>query len=293
MAEKYFDKFPAVFYANNFAINLTERAALKVSAPATPYAYYSYDVTNGIRADQIADNYYNDQYMDWLLYLSNGIIDPYYQWYLTDDKFNSYLVAKYNTTVQNLSNKIDHYINNWYNGNAISISDYNALPSNQHRYWQPLYNQDTGQVLRYVRLPADWTINTNSLISVSCVGTSFTNNEIVYINFDGTHTGRGQVSYANSTSIQLQHVSGVLYSNSTVLITGSSYVYGTESSTNVAFTSTTSLANNIVAGEEIYWDPVTMYDVENEKNERRRTIRVVDNGISGTISTQLTTLLAQ
>jgi Base plate wedge protein 53 len=289
MAEKYFDKFPAVLYGNNFAINITERAALKAPAPNTPYAYYSYDISNGLRADQISDEYYNDQYMDWLLYLANGTIDPYYQWYLTAETFNSFLIAKYNTPIINLQNKVAYYRNNWYVGDIISVSDYAALPSNHHRYWQPQYNQDTGQVIAYVRLPVDWQINTNAVVSVSCVGTSFTNNEVVYLNFDSTHVGRGQVSFANSTSLIIQHVSGSLYST----ITGSSYIYGSESGSNVVFTATTSLANNIVTGEEIYWDPVSMYDVENEKNEKNKTIRIIDNGLSMSISKQLSDLLVQ
>ena len=293
MAENYFSKFPAVVYANTIAVNLTERAAVTSSVPTNPFVYYSYDISNGQRADEIADDYYNDQFMDWLLYLSNGIIDPYYQWYLTDDKFNTYLQAKYKTTVSNLQNKISFYRNNWYNGNRIDVSEYNALPSNHHRYYQPLRNNDTSEILGYARTPADWTINTNALVSVSCAANTFTNNEVVYVHFDNSNIGRGQVSFANNTTLVLQHVSGTLYTNSSVSITGNSYVFGTEGGSNVAFTATSSVANTITLGEEIYWEPVTIYDVENEKNESRKSIKVLDNGISGALSSRLTELMAQ
>jgi hypothetical protein len=231
--------------------------------------------------------------MDWLIYLSNGIIDPYYQWYLPNDKFNTFLQAKYETTIADLQNKISYYRNNWYNGDQISVSDYNALPSNHYRYYEDFRNVDTGEILKYVRTRYDWTINTNALVKVTCSANSFTNNEVVYINFDGAHIGRGQVSFSSNTNLVLQHVSGTLYTNAEVSITGSSYVYGTESTTNVAFTATTSISNNIVTGEEIYWDSVSIYDYENEKNEQRRTIRVLDNGISGAVSSRLTEVLAQ
>ena len=293
MAETYFSKFPAVAYGNTYAIDLTERAVIVSSVPSSPFAYYSYDISNGQRADEIADSYYNDQYMDWLLYLSNQIIDPYYQWYLPNDKFNTFLNAKYKTTLADLQNKISFYRNNWYNSDEISVSEYDALPSNQHRYYQPSRNIDTGVILKYVRTRADWTINTNALIGVTCAANSFVKNEVVYINFDGTHIGRGQVSFSNNTNLVLQHVSGTLYANAEVLITGNSYVYGTESTANVAFTATTSISNNIVTGEEIYWDPVSIYDYENEKNEQRRTIKVLDNGIGGAVSSRLTEVLAQ
>jgi hypothetical protein len=293
MAENYFSKFPAVAYGNTYAIDLTERATILTSVPQSPFVYYSYDVSNGQRPDEIADSYYNDQYMDWLIYLSNGIIDPYYQWYLPNDKFNTFLQAKYETTIADLQNKISYYRNNWYNGDQISVSDYNALPSNHHRYYEDFRNVDTGEILKYVRTRYDWTINTNALVGVTCSANSFTNNEVVYINFNGAHIGRGQVSFSNNTNLVLQHVSGTLYTNAEVSITGSSYVYGTDSTTNVAFTATTSISNNIVTGEEIYWDSVSIYDYENEKNEQRRTIKVLDNGISGSVSSRLTEVLAQ
>lgn len=293
MAENYFSKFPAVAYANTYAIDLTERATIVSPIPSSPFVYYSYDISNGQRADEIADTYYNDQYMDWILYLSNEIIDPYYQWYLPNDKFNTFLQAKYKTTSADLQNKIYYYRNNWYNSDQISVSEYNALPPNHYRYYQPYRNVDTGVILKYIRTKADWIINTNALVDVTCVANGFTNNEVVYINFDGTHIGRGQVSFSNNTNLVLQHVSGTLYTNAEVSITGSSYVYGTDSTTNVAFTATTSISNNIVTGEEIYWDPVSIYDYENVKNEQRRTIKVLDNGISGSVSSRLTEVLAQ
>lgn len=293
MAETYFSKFKSTYYANAFAIDLTERVALTSPVPSSPYVYYSYDITNGIRPDQIADEYYNDQFMDWVIYLSNKTIDPYYQWYLTDEKFNAFLKAKYDVSIPTLQNKIKLYRNNWYNGDAISVADYNALPPNQHRYYQPFYNVDTGEVVRYTRVRADWIINTNALVSVSCVGNTFSNDEVVYINFDATHQGRGQVSFANSTTIHIQHVSGILYANASVLITGNSYVYGTESKANVAFTATTSLANNIVTGEEIYWDSISVYDYENEINESKKSIKILDKGLSLNVSDKLTDLLAQ
>jgi hypothetical protein len=293
MAENYFRKFPGVAYANTFAVDLTVRAAITSSVPTNPFIYYSYDISSGQRADEIADDYYNDQYMDWILYLSNGIIDPYYQWYLPSDKFNSYLTSKYGNQISNLQNKISLYRNNWYNGGRISVSDYNALPSNHHRYYQPFINNDTGELLSYVRTPADWTINTNGLTSVTCSANSFTNNEVVYVHFDNSHIGRGQVSYSNNSTLILQHISGTLYTNGSVSITGNSYVFGTESGSNVAFTATKSIANNIVVGEEIYWEPVTIYDLENEKNESRKSIRVLDNGVSGGLSSRLTEIMAQ
>jgi hypothetical protein len=83
-----------------------------------------------------------------------------------------------------------------------------------------------------------------------------------------------------------------MYANNTVLIRPNiSYISGSESGANVQFTSTTSVANNIVSGEERYWDPISIYDYETEKNEFNKSIRVLDRSYSTQVSKELETLL--
>ena len=291
MAEKYFAKFPIIAYANNAAVNIVERAKLTNSVFNNPYLYYKYDISDGQRPDNFADVYYNDQYMDWLLYLSNKIVDPYYDWYMSDDVFNAYLLKKYNITtlygLTALQNKVYNYVNNWYKGERISISEYNSLPTNHHRYWQPIYGQ-TDNIIGYVRFGADWTLNTNAIVSYS-VNTDavFIKDEVVSINFNGTHIGKGQVLFSNTSYITVNHLSGYTHETPGV----SSYIYGTDSGSNVIFTAVTSIANNIASGEEIYWDAVSIYDHERNRNESKKSIKVLDRSYSMQIAEALTKIL--
>jgi hypothetical protein len=294
MAEKYFSKFPLTQYANNIVVNIIERAKLTNSVINNPYIYYNYEIKEGERPDQIADFYYNDQYMDWLLYLSNQIVDPYYEWYLPEDTFNSYLVKKYNLgtniNISKLKNKVYYYKNNWYNESRITVSDYNALPYNHHRYWQEVYN-DFGNIVSYTRKRNDWTIKTNNIISYTYLNeipNNFIVNEIVSVHYSNTHVGKGQVASSNSSHVVLQHLSGYVFFSSGY---SSPYVYGTESGANVVFNAATSLANNIVVGEEIYWDPISIYDYERIQNESKKSIKVLDRGLSMQVSESLTKLL--
>ena len=89
MAEKYFEKFPIVTYANNQAIDITERVIFTDNTLKNPYVFYTYDINHYERPDQFAYRYYGDQYYSWLLYLSNNITDPYYDWYIREDELNS------------------------------------------------------------------------------------------------------------------------------------------------------------------------------------------------------------
>ena len=91
----------------------------------------------------------------------------------------------------------------------------------------------------------------------------------------------------------MQHVSGTFVPNTTVTITGSSYIYGTENNSNTIFVSAAQIANNLAIEEEVYWSPVTYYDYENAKNEYNKSIKILDNRLTKTIVNDLTKLMAE
>ena len=294
MADNYFKKFPLVNYNNYLAVNITERVIVTYDAFKNPYLFYRYDVKDGQRPDQLADKYYNDQFMDWSLYLVNNMTDPYYDWYLDEGNFVSYLLKKYNTDMHVLQSKVMFYRNNWYeNEDKITISEYASLANTVHRYWQPYYNNGA-IVAGYERVREDWTINTNSIRKYTANSSSFSDfikNEIVDINFDISHKGVGQVVIANSSSITLNNISGTSLANSTVLITGSSCITGRESLANAAISTSVNIVDNLLPEETIYWSPVTIYDSERETNELKKSINVLDNRYSSRISKELTKLM--
>ena len=95
MAEEYFKKFPLVNYNNYAAINITERVVVTEESFRNPFIFYPYDLSEGQRPDQLADKYYNDQYLSWMLYMINQVEDPYYDWYLSEKDFQLFLCKKY------------------------------------------------------------------------------------------------------------------------------------------------------------------------------------------------------
>jgi hypothetical protein len=56
---------------------------------------YEYVVKESDRPDIIAEKYYNDSTLDWVLFLTNKIIDPYFQWPMTQTELESYVRQKY------------------------------------------------------------------------------------------------------------------------------------------------------------------------------------------------------
>ena len=294
MAENYFKKFPLTYYNNYLAVDITKRTAVIQGAFKNPYFFYRYDLNENERPDQFADRYYNDQFMDWTLYFGNRIIDPYHGWYLNENDFTNFLIRKYNLSVDILQAKTAFYRNNWYeHEDTINVSEYTAMANTLHRYWEPFYNSSI-VIAGYQRAKQDWVINTNSMRKYTANSSNFSNfikDEVVDICFDTYHKGKGQVFSANSSSITLHHISGTSLANSTVVISGSSYLKGRESYVNAAFSTAINVVDNLIPEEVTYWSPVSVYDAETEKNEEKKSINILDSKYSMKISTELTKLM--
>jgi hypothetical protein len=295
MPERYFDKFPTISYANTVAVNITERAKVLNSTYASPMNYEQYVLQNNERPDNIANRYYQDPYMSWLFYLANQVIDPYYDWHIDDSTFLTFLEKKYGS-LANATSKIQYYRNNWYfSPDAISIAQYNLLSPVLQNYYQPVTQNNVyaTEPIAYARKQLDWTRNTNSIVSYQVNGSNFISDEIVIVNIDSNTIGQGQVCFANSSTLAIQHVSGF---TSNLTSTNSSYIYGTESGANVAFTTPGSNTGQVLYSaisneESSYWSPVYYFDIEQERNEYNKTILVLNSSYSSQIASELENIL--
>lgn len=276
MSNKYFDKFPTITYSNSNVVDITRRVTLLEKVSRNPYIFYPYTIESQERPDQLSNRYYNDSYKSWLIYHANKILDPYYEWYMSDEELNEFCETKYGSLYK-AQNKIKFYRNDWENKDPISKSDYNALVTNQKKYWNPNYGVSLDNILNYVRKEIDWMSNTNKIISYAVSNTSFINDEICNIVLVDGSIGKGQVVSTTNTNVYLQHVYGTYYTSDTISISASSYIYGTESNCNAVITSVSSTANNISEEELEYWTPITYYDYEYEKNEYNKTVRLIDS----------------
>jgi len=289
MTERYFEKFPIINYANSQAVDITRRTVLLNKVSKNPFVYYPYELVDEERADQFSSRYYEDAFQSWIIYLNNSITDPYYEWYLTENQLVDFCDKKYGSYITS-QQKTKFYRNNWGDNENIDVSSYNALTVGMQKYWEPVYGYNE-KVVAYKRTEKNWTINTNKIASYTISNTSFIKDEICNIKFNNNYSGTGQVEAVSGNTVYLKHLSGTFLSNSTVTITGSSYIYGTESMVNTVFTTATSIANNIAADEESYWSPVSYYEYEREKNEFNKAIRVLEKNYSQQISNNLKDLL--
>ena len=290
--ERYFEKFEQIRYANTAVRNITQRTVFLNSVYNNPYFYYPYDIAPGERPDMIADRYYSDQYMAWLLYLSNKVIDPYHDWYVDQSTFEEFIVKKYGS-LANAMSKIKYYRNNWYSdpNPTISVTAYNNLDPALLKFYEPVpINGVVSESARqYTRVKADWTIRTNAIARYSVAnGSGFSSDEVVDVVFNANTRGTGQVVFANTTTVILESLSGTAVGGP---ITGSSYLAGRESLANTAFTSSNSVSSNIPTVELQYWSPVTLYEYETEVNERNKSILVLKSQYAPGAARELKNLL--
>jgi hypothetical protein len=58
-------------------------------------AFYTYEVKDGERPTTVAFNYYNSIDYVWLVFLSNQITDPYFEWPLSSQELDAHVKKKY------------------------------------------------------------------------------------------------------------------------------------------------------------------------------------------------------
>jgi hypothetical protein len=288
MAEKYFEKFPIIRYNGIPIRNITERATVLNSVYNSPVFYYSYDIQQGEHPDEIADRYYQDEYMGWVLHITNKVVDPYYDWYLDQATFDDFIIKKYGS-LKNATTKIKYYRNNWYaNEGTISVSAFDNLYPTVKRFYEPIYADVLFSTtpLAYRRKQIDWKLTTNAIVQYTVNGSSFIKDEIVDVYNNTTIIGSGQVCGKSSSLLIIQHTSGNVTENGAL-----HYVMGRESQTKILYTNVTLITNNIPANESTYWSPVYYYDYETEINEKNKSIQVLKKQYSGQIAGELKALL--
>lgn len=271
----YFENFPLIRYGNTYARNITSRPGITAEVLKNSYVYYPYDIETEMRADLLSYHYYQDSLASWVFYLSNNIIDPFYQWYKSNEQVNNLIASKYGSLSEAVQ-RIKYWKVNWVGDDTILTTEqYNALTVNlttgvnQKKYWQPIYNEQ--QIIGYRRKKLNMIVDTNRFIALDNIvyssNTEYINDEKVYQTSGGAIIATGFVSFSSDNLI-LKNISGT-FSNTMPVVGESSLAVSN-------FTSSKILSQNFPQQEASYWEPVSFYDYEIESNEQMKTINVID-----------------
>lgn len=277
----FFKYFPTLFHSNTVATNIIARIRFEESVTKNLALFLPYQIQDGQRADQIAEQYYNDSTYDWIIYLSNNITDPLHQWPKTQDILENFITAKYGS-IANAQQQIAYYrVNYETDDRVISTSAYDALGTAEKQYWAPILSYNN-RVINYERKEISDVVETNMIVSLTGTFGTFTENDMIKQSSSVT----GTVSFANSTNLVIKHVSGTWQANTTV------YHMTTNVVANANITSVSTIATPISSSEQAYWSSVSQYDVEFETNEAKRHIVLLSSAYVNQIEKDMKDLMA-
>jgi Base plate wedge protein 53 len=286
-----FINLPVITYNGQTAIDISQSLKMVSNLVSNTQILTPYTMNQSIRSDQLSQAIYEDPYLEWMIFLANQQIDGF-DWYMDQNQFYTYLNNKYGDWVLT-QQQVSYYINNWYNGTNLTVSAFNALDPSLVKYYEPILDAAL-QPLGYSRRQIDWTISTNHLLQFSFANTvnipTFTNNEVVTITWTTNDTANGQVCFQSNTQklLNIQHVSGD-YAFANTINAGDFSIVGSQSNATLTISNSNNVSrqiyNTVSLLEDVFYDPVTIFDDENQKNEARKYITFLPNNyISQAIS---------
>ena len=130
---KYFKNIPTIQYGEHVMKNLTVTVGLVDKVLTKFNAFYPYVVKDGERPDTVAYNYYGSSNYVWLVFLSNNIVDPYYDWPMTQTQLDSHVIRKYGS-ISDAQGKVNSYIDGL-TGNEFSPDSFSYTASSITNNW--------------------------------------------------------------------------------------------------------------------------------------------------------------
>lgn len=122
MATQYFKNFPLVFYNNVKLRNIMLKTNIIREIFLKDTNFYTYEVRDGQKPTTVAFDYYGSVDYTWLVLMSNQIIDPYFDWILSNEEFDSYIIKKYGSIPAAQSTIVEYKD---VLGNYVSLDTYN------------------------------------------------------------------------------------------------------------------------------------------------------------------------
>lgn len=144
----YFENFSNITYNGYSVKNILSRVKINDLVKESVLAYLPYTLQEGDKPWTVADGYYDNPNLSWLVYMSNDMIDPIYDWHLDTYQFENYLKKKYGSIAAAQANlegykdsdgvlySVDSYT---YNTDTVSVDGGDVLAKT---LWTPIYSYD-------------------------------------------------------------------------------------------------------------------------------------------------------
>lgn len=262
----FFRHFPTIPYNGHYLKNLFVRLRLHEALSKDNLGLLPYQVSEGERADTVAHNYYGDSNLDWLIFLANQYLDPQFDWPLDSKTLDSLIISKYGS-IQESQERILFYRTEWASDETVlSPEQYVVLADNVKKFWAP--NIGVGRTpIFYERKKQDLEISTNQIIELGVdVGNIFSKGDRV-----SSNSVNAEVELVSENVVTVKHVEGVFEVSE--ILSNPDDEEATIESINII--------NNSIPGNEVqFWSAVTAYEFEQERNEERKQIVLVEKSFA-------------
>lgn len=143
MASKYFKNFPLINYDGKLLRNIMLKSAFIGNLNLGDTEFYTYEVKDGERPTTVAFNYYGSIDYVWLVFLSNQISDPYFEWVLSSEELDAHIIKKYGS-IEEAQQTIVEYKNIHDDYDTTTIDTFNYYQQNNisTEFLIPVYAYD-------------------------------------------------------------------------------------------------------------------------------------------------------
>lgn len=161
MANPFFQKIPTIGYDINgsgektLAVDILQRIKMRDILLNDFLIFYTYTVKDGETPEMIADKLYGSAQFHWIVLLANNIVDPFYDWPMSQENLIETIRLKYSTPgIDGLIyayQTVDHYEDKL--GNVIDSVTFHSLPASERKEVR-IYDQEVAvnEAKRTVRL---------------------------------------------------------------------------------------------------------------------------------------------
>jgi hypothetical protein len=279
----YFNKFPTITYDGQLAKNLLARTKLSDSTRNNKLTFQRYTINELDRVDVLSNYYYDNPGYSWLVWFSNDVIDPYYDMPLAEIDFNRYLESKYGS-IEAATRKIEFYRFDWVSIDTILTPQQFANLGKSKKYYKPVLDVNLIPV-QYVVDQKDYVVATNRIeqITINNISGTFVVGEEIQVSGSvyATVAGVGE-DYLICKHI----VGGLLVGN---IVTGQT----SSARATITLVPAQPLTQNIDINEITYWKPVTAFEYENELNELKKEIKLVDVRYKSQVESEFKRLMSR
>ena len=292
----FFSYFPQLLYSTSngvpnakLATNIIAKVNFLSQVANNTSMYYEYSVKDGERAEDIANKMYKDPSKHWIVLMSNGIIDPQYDWPLSSLALADYILKKYSSITLALDPNETYPVNYTVGEEAYQGDSFDKASC-------------SGEVIAYdstnkkltLKFPTEVFANA---ANVSGVQSGVTHKVVgITYNNDGFNWASNTNYYYQATETEVNSVDNIT-STADYKVSSDSYNHATHTiislDTNTTYSNTYSLNDGSTVSVETSVKPVSYYDYEIQANEDKRKIIIIKPAYVKSIENELIRLMGK